>query len=894
MKRTALLLTIGIVILGIGGYIIYTEFIKKRTLNPWELVPVNTVAVYEASSCKECMAPVQQSSLWEIIRSAAFYQTDRDSLQSLLNFLTNPKQGSLSSMHITRRDGFDFVFYVPVSASEQKLFDQVVKEWKVGKHRNYSQRIYSNAQIHEISTQGKIFSWIVIDDVWVGSFTPFLVEDVIRTYDEGSGSTFRSNHASIYQLPKLNKDAGNIYVNLNNFSSWLSLFTEQPSNALQHLANATVLDVKADDHSVVLNGFTLTDVAKKTSMLSLFSEQTPTPFNLKQYVSNRTVNVFGISDGDKFGEQMNAYTPRKSLQDTLRQLASSLQIDFNALYRSLKSNVGVCYVESGAQDLAKILLIESGEQPDNWVHTLSKVSEKLSVDTVFVERYSGYEIREILSYKFPEKILWPFVSGFEATYFTNIGGTVIIGERIEDLKLFLEDIDKEDTWGKSVSQNKFLESTLLEANVSTYINTSLVWNVLLKKLNGKWKQFVEENQSLLNAAGMGAIQFSHLNENFYTNISWSYLPAEKVVAKTHVVEKNSTITSLEAPVVGKPFVVKSHVDKSNEVVLQDSTGQIHLISAKGKILWSLTLQGQIAGDIHQIDYFSNGKLQYFFATQGVLHIVDRLGNYVSPFPQNIPATNIEHVSLIDYDHSRKYRFLLSEKNGKLWMYDKQGVNLEGWQPKSLNGSLATPPQHHRIKGKDYIMALQRDGKAILMNRRGENFKGFPLNLNARPDGDYFLEVGTNPSNTYFVVVSKDGYQIKFNLEGKLQGRETLIKLAIESQFRLTAESNNKKNYIIVRQDSKHLSLQDIQGKEIISNDFVGMNQVDVQLYDFGGGKIYYIITDFVQNLTFIYNSQGKLLTSPPVESNFARLVAERENVILYFSYQSSMVRQVLF
>ena len=47
-----------------------------------------------------------------------------------------------------------------------------------------------------------------------------------------------------------------------------------------------------------------------------------------------------------------------------------------------------------------------------------------------------------------------------------LGNTIFIGEDLDELKRYLDDIDKEDTWGKSVAQNQYLESTLLESNVS--------------------------------------------------------------------------------------------------------------------------------------------------------------------------------------------------------------------------------------------------------------------------------------------------------------------------------------------------------------------------------------------------------------------------------------------
>src|SRR5690606_25942662 len=134
---------------------------------------------------------------------------------------------------------------------------------------------------------------------------------------------------------------------------------------------------------------------------------------------------------------------------------------------------------------------------------------------------------------------------------------------------------------------------------------------------------------------------------------------------------------------------------------------------------------------------------YIFSTQDAIHIIDRLGNYVPPYPLYLKGKNIQHLSVVDYDRSKRYRFLVSDYDGKLWMYDKSGANLEGWTPRDVGGALLTPPRHHRIKGRDYILAIRKDGLVHLYNRRGEMMKNFPLDLQGKPMGDYFLEMGAD-------------------------------------------------------------------------------------------------------------------------------------------------------
>src|SRR5688572_6902781 len=387
--------------------------------------------------------------------------------------------------------------------------------------------------------------------------------------------------------------------------------------------------------------------------------------------------------------------------------------------------MSLSYQESKNNTVSKIILFET-EKPEEWLqafHQLSKAVEK--EDTVFYEKYSTYEIREIEMNDLPGKLFAPLTSGFSQTYYTWIGKIIIMSEQLEDIKQFVDDIDQENVWGKSVSFNKFLESTLLEANVSMYINTPLVWNAISKKLNPRWQRLIAENQSLLKSFELGAIQFSHLNESFYTNATWTYSGIHAKQEGNQKTQKSDrVVANLNYSIISSPFVLQSHVNRKDEVLVQDSLFTLYHFSSDGKVLWKTPLDGPIIGKIGQVDLFNNGKLQFFFATAKSLHIIDRLGNYVAPFPTATQVKDLEFVSIVDYDNSKKYRFLLTDKAGKLWMYDKEVQNLDGWKPRNVQNGLLTPARHHRIRGKDYIVAIRKDGWAYLMNRRGELVKGF--------------------------------------------------------------------------------------------------------------------------------------------------------------------------
>jgi hypothetical protein len=505
--------------------------------------------------------------------------------------------------------------------------------------------------------------------------------------------------------------------------------------------------------------------------------------------------------------------------------------------------------------------------PANWIKTMNALSAKLSVDTIFIERFSEYEIRELPIYAFPEKILWPLVSGFKTSFYTTVGNTLLISEDIEELKKVLDDYDREETWGKSVSQNQFLETTLLEANLSVYINTPKVWNVVSSRLRPEWAEFIQKNKSLLGSLKMGAVQFSHFNDTYYTNVSWVYVNYTRKEEKiTAVPRSEKTITNFSRSIY-KAFVVESHVSKDDQLLIQDSSFHVSLTSADGKVLWQLPLGEPIVGQVHQIDYFRNNKLQYLFSTASTLYLIDRLGKPVEPFPVQLKTRDAEHVSVIDYDHSKKYRFLIASRSGKLWMYDKDGKVLEGWNPNDVEGALLVPARHHRLKGKDYIVAIRTDGVVNLMNRRGESLKNFPLKFDTRLSGNYFLEIGTSLANTYFVVIAREGFKIRFSLEGKILNRETLTKTSTDAQFCLVCDAS-RRSYIVARQENKQLTLFAEDGREILKNDYVGLHPSRVEYYDFGAGNVYYTVTDLLEDLSFIYDGRGNLITQSPLEHDW--------------------------
>ena len=185
--------------------------------------------------------------------------------------------------------------------------------------------------------------------------------------------------------------------------------------------------------------------------------------------------------------------------------------------------------------------------------------------------------------------------------------------------------------------------------------------------------------------------------------------------------KNSEIelkfeTSISNEIILGPLIVKNHTNNKNEVFIQDSENIIYLINDNGQIEWTKKINDRVIDEVKQIDSYKNGRLQYVFATQNSLHMIDRKGRDVGKFPLKFNDQITKPVSVFDYDNNKNYRLLITQ-NDELFMFDSKGNRVRGFDY-NKKSKIITKPEHFRISNKDIIVFKTSDDLKIL-NRRGK-------------------------------------------------------------------------------------------------------------------------------------------------------------------------------
>jgi hypothetical protein len=119
-----------------------------------------------------------------------------------------------------------------------------------------------------------------------------------------------------------------------------------------------------------------------------------------------------------------------------------------------------------------------------------------------------------------------------------------------------------------------------------------------------------------------------------------------------------------------------------------------------------------------------------------------------------------------------------------------------------------------------------------------------------------------------------------------------VKNTVDAHFSLVPEKDFK-SYMILRQEAKQLTLFDEKLNPVVTSDFIGRSS-NAQYSDFGSGKVYIAVTDNNQDLSFVFDGQGKLVTTLPLESfSIALRPLDVDGVKAYSIFENALTTQPL-
>lgn len=885
LKKNIILIILGLIIFsGAAGFIYYKYFYNREDIEVFDLIPENAIAVYESKNIISTWNNLQEKNLWSsLILIPEFSQIEKslnelDSISGQEGKLDKVfKNNSLCvSFHQISKESYGTVFYFKIQDLEQyDILNKILSTYQNNGKLNTDSRTYLGEKITEIrdNSSKNLFSYIIYRDHFAGSFFPVLIEDVIRNVDADDALTFKDRNAALFSIPGTDRDEENLFFNTGKINSVLSIFSESNENndAITHFAEATRLSFEIHDQEMYFNGYTLAGNSKNDFYLGTFKGQRPGKLQMSKLVPNRTATFFHVTFDNALSwyKNLNLFWNNKSPSQVKnhQKFLNQYKINPDKFYNWMGGEIALVNLQSlnlANPDKLVIIKADDIQEAYNQMNKLADRAAIISEDSLYKENFSTIDIRQLYINEFPSNVFGDHLTGFPNSFYFVVDNYLIIGNSLQVIKSTIADIEADNVWGKSVTMNQYFEKSLGEANITYIINTQRSWNAFMNILNNKWNQTFNKNNTPIKNFDMISFQFSDTEDKFYTSINVRHHDVSKINKEGQKFNLAANL-ALDVPIISKPFYVKNPEEKSFHVILQDSLYNLYKVSLEGEILWKENIGEKVIGEIHQIDYLKNGHHQYAFATPRALHVLSQEGSYINNnFPQEF-EDHVEFMTVVDYDNSKNYRFLVSTNNGNLYMFDKEMVALEGWNPKEMKDKSATAPFHIRVRGKDCIISLQENGILSVITRKGEMYPGFPVNLQGKFSNSLYIEAGPTFSQTILTTISEKGELIKINLEGKLIKKEQFYRPSKETRFVLCVDEFQK-NYVIARQDLGILTLLDAKGEVILEKDYITSGALEIQYFNAGVEKEIYAVTDKIQEFTYLYDYRGNLINSRPIDS----------------------------
>jgi hypothetical protein len=807
-----------------------------------KLIPATSVGVLSIGNVKTFYEKAEGYDWWDELAEIPLFSSGQALLARLDTLDIQSDLASLPvyvSLHITANNQIEPLYFI-----QSKGFSWNPEAIRTILNRAYGainvsviQRTYQDQVFREVVLPEEQFSYFIQENFLVISGTALLIEDVIRAVDQDltflAGIDYklgasRANVSLLLDCGKLD-DLGSVFS------------TEAKVN--QGLDGLFLgLDVETTAQGVLFTGRSVSGVGAD------FNEETG--LTLKNFVPTAASSLEWYGRGSQPGNTL-----------------SGLDLD---RYLGLHSGE-LCRVKMDLNNEDEDLALFVGlENPGLAESMLSDYATSLMTDgdTLFRESFMDTDITFINKAELPKELYGEKMAGFEQTYYVVFNNVLVFGNSVEVLKTLLEEYEAENTWGRSIQRRQYMDNLVQEANLTAVYNFEYLLEGLNDKMKTNWQTFFDQRSGLTAALDVFSFQLNTTGSGVLVNASLDFNEAAGLNTGRVAVSGTETSNELETrmnafadtTLSSAPFVVTNHNNGEREMIFQDVANGLYLVDDQGVVQWKKAINMPVNGNISQIDYYNNRKLQYFFFTDSAMHVIDRNGDDVEGFPKAMNTIlPLGGHRIIDYDNTKRYRYAGADRRGNVYLYDKEGALLEGWNPKAIGSRLLAVPQHVRIRGRDCFVMVEATGEIHLTNRRGESYPGFPYSTGKRLAGDIRIVKGSDFSRSAIIVASDNGEIIQVNFEGAVRDRKQLLRPDASSRYELLQDKLNT-GYVVLRRDGKIGVIIDESGKELFSFPLAASANAEFGFYNFRNDREVFVFRNLDTDEVSIYNKEGKLLT----------------------------------
>jgi len=863
---------------------------SDTALDALRAVPVDAALIFETNDFEGFIQKVnQENKIWkEFMHFKGIEQIDREMLllDSIIQNVQTCKElierNSLYvSAHQTGKNnvGLIWILKIPQGVHEKQIEDLV---GDLKGDRSITQKEYNRIKIFHIGS-GKGsgdngFSYAVSNGLFIVSSSAILLESALRQIELDERIIDSYGFRKVSGTAGKNVDA-NLYINFERIPVLLSfLLNDQYGSMVKGsvpVGEWAELDVNIKENSLLLNGFSYgSDSAN--SWLNLFNNQATPVLQVEEVLPANTIAFLdlGVTDFQEFQvhyEQLLKETGKiNAYQHELTRMQDLFDQDLREVFYSfLEDEMGIALmdIKNFTREQNSLLFFKTrsrSEAEEALVDLIRGYAQKKNQNlSRYINRHRIDAETEFPIYQFPvpslpETLFGKLFGSAGFTHFTFVDNYLFFGNSTQTLSRLVHQNILRKTLRSDLSYREFAENLSSRSNVHLYVDIPRLQIVLSPYILSTLSDEIQEHITPFRKLQALGIQFSVDHAMAYNNVFLKFQPLFKEEALT-VWE-----SLLDTSISFKPQFVENHYTHDNEIFIQDNRNNIYLINSAGRILWKVPLSEEIMGDVHQIDYYKNNKLQLLFNTQSQIHLINRDGNYVERYPVNLRSQATNPMSVFDYDKSRDYRIFVAGEDQNIYVYSKEGSIVKGWSFKGTESIVTSEIQHFRIGNRDYIVFADQL-KIYILDRRGNTRVKMNQVIPKSKRNNICLDYLPGRSNPRMAITDTAGTVHFISFSGRI---ETLkIKEYSSGHFFDLEDMDGDGSNDLVFLDQGHLEVFSQNRSKMFSYDFDEEIDLKPVCYTFSTANKKIGVVSRQENLIYLINSDGELYTGFPVTGN---------------------------
>ncbi|MEE4256907.1 MAG: DUF3352 domain-containing protein [Bacteroidales bacterium] len=840
---TYAVLIILILLIGTGAFYLYSKY-GRRASSPVDAIPPGTGLFIKFNEPGKLIRDLGSGNdIWDDLYSV---EDGKVMLESLLT-----ADSLLQTMGYT-----DFLengaLYLALVEDSAGLSSCIIFEWPYG------------ASEQDLNTVARVLQGEMLDlhyaitrGLCILGSNARILEACLNRLKNDVPLPYSDMYERVANTAGTNVDA-NIYINFERIpslaGSLLSSSFFDGRQVLPHFGSWSEVDLLIKDDELLMNGYTEA-IDSLDHFLGIFRKQEAQKIAITRVLPYNTSMLisFGFSDYEmlhrdlgRFLQHPEVYPEREGELEKMKNRFGPNTERFMTEW--VGNELALATINPHLDDRASntFLAIHAKD--------VEKADRQLSelASSQYNSTYREYRIRRITIPELVPLIYGRLFSGIQDNYFTRIEDYIVFANSKKSLENFINIFLS----GKTLEQNEnfkgFADNVSDRSNIFCYFNIRNSASLLEKDLAPPLNEFVARNKNLIENFEAVAVQFKTLNNMFFTSMYVKHNPA-------YIREDLSLWKAyLDAPVYGRPYFVKDHRTNNLKIVAFDTLNTMYLIDHEGNIDWKLIIGEKVISDVHTVDYYRNGKIQYLFNTANHIYLIDLLGRDVEGYPVELKEKATNGLSVFDYDNDMDYRILLALEDNRVYNFDIRGKKVDGWKNPLAKARVTTPVEHLRDGGKDYIVIADEEGNIRITDRRGRDRINLKTDfVNGLRSGFYVNE--TNSKGT-ILTTDEDGKLTYIKTNGRTETTD-FGKFSRDHYF-LYEDFDNKGGKDFIYLDGNKLSVFDRFKNVMFSWQFENeINSSPVIIPVSSREKIIGVVSENSGKI-YLFDRNGKLLSTP--------------------------------